>query len=164
MKKKWTILEAIISLFFFLMLVVAFLGVVTRYVFNRPVLFNEELARTLMVYIVLLGAIINTRDKEQLKVTFLTQFLSSKVNKKLNLVLNIIIVLAMIALVYYGVLLAIISGAQYTTALKIPFPIIYSTIPFMSMIILLYHLRDIISSLKERAASQRREKIRNRSI
>ena len=149
MKKNWPILEIIVSLSFFIMLLVTFLGVLTRYVFNRPVIFNEELARILLIDIVLIGAIINSRNKNQLRVDFFYKLLfSSKFKKKVDLILDIIIILGMAALVYYGVLLVFISKKQYTTVLHIPWTIIYSIIPFFSLIILFYHLKEILSLIR----------------
>lgn len=149
MKKKWTILDATVSFLFLVMLITTFIGVIMRYVFNMPLLFGEELARYLLIYIVMLGAIINTRDKDQLSITFLRKFLSSKVNEKLDLVFDIFIVLGMTALVYYGALLVTITGKETTSIMRIPWPLIYSSIPFFSMMILLHYLRDVINYLKK---------------
>ena len=130
-----------------------------RYVFNKPLLFSEELARIILILIVLIGATINSRDKNQLRVTFFTKFLSKKVNKELNLIINIIIVLSLSALTYYGVLLAFIAERQYTNVMKIPWPVVYLIVPFSSIIILLYHLKDILNFFKGQSENQRERKI-----
>lgn len=130
-----------------------------RYLFNRPLLFSGELARIILILIVLIGAIINSRDKKQLRVTFFTKFLSSKVNKKLNLIINIIIVLSLSALIYYGVLLAFIAERQYTNVMKIPLSVVYLIVPFSSIIILLYHLKDILNFFTGKNENQRERKI-----
>jgi len=159
MGNKWKISEVILSLFFFIMLIFTFLGVIMRYVFNKPLLFSEELARIILILIVLIGATINSRDKNQLRVTFFTKFLSKKVNKELNLIINIIIVLSLSALTYYGVLLAFIAERQYTNVMKIPWPVVYLIVPFSSIIILLYHLKDILNFFKGQSENQRERKI-----
>ena len=150
MNKKWSILETIIILFFFGMILITFLGVISRYVFSRPIMFNEELARLFLINIVLIGAILNSRDKNQLRVTFFYNFFSTKIKKKVDLAINIIIILAMAALIYYGIILIFVSQKQYTTVLHIPWTIIYSIIPIFSTMILVYHLRDVFNFIKNK--------------
>lgn len=160
MSIKWKISEAILALFFFIMLVITFSGIILRYIFNRPLLFSEELARIILILIVLIGATINSRDKNQLRVTFFTKFLSNKVNKGLNLIINIIIVLSLSALIYYGILLAFIAEGQYTNVMKIPLSAVYLIVPFSSIIILFYHLKDLLNFLKGMVKNKRRENLK----
>lgn len=150
MNKKWSFLEIIIVLSFLMMVLITFFGVVTRYIFNRPLIFNEELARILLIIIVLIGATVNSRDKNQLSVDVFYDLLfsSSRIKKTVDFIINSIVVIALVALIYYGILLMFISQKQYTTVLGIPFPIVYSIIPFSSLIILIYHFKEIVSYLK----------------
>ena len=151
MNRKWSILEIIVALLFFIMVLVTFMGVVFRYIFNRPIIFNEELVRFLLINVVLLASIINSRENKQLNVDvfFNLLFTKDKTRRIVTIIIDTIVVLAMAALTYYGVILVNISQKQHTTILKIPFPIVYSIIPFFAVATMFYHFKSIFNNLKK---------------
>ena len=149
MNRKWSILEIIVALLLIIMVLVTFMGVIFRYVFNRPIIFNEELVRFLLINVILLASIINSRDNNQLSVDvfFNLIFTKYRTRRVATIIIDTIVVLAMAALTYYGVILVNISQKQHTTILKIPFPIIYSIIPFFAIATMFYHFKSIYNNL-----------------
>ena len=57
---------------------ILFAGVVSRYVFNRPLTFTDELAAALFLWLAMLGAVIALRRAEHMRLAFLVGLLPSR--------------------------------------------------------------------------------------
>ena len=141
-------IERIIGYLLFGMVIITFIAVVSRYLFNRPVMANEELARLFMIWMILFGSIVNTRKHDQLRVTFLFKLLPLKAQRFLEVISDVILIIIMFYFIYYGIILVSIAQKQYTTVLQIPWSFVYSVIPISATGILLYYVRDLINLFK----------------
>jgi TRAP-type C4-dicarboxylate transport system permease small subunit len=143
-------IEEISGLLLLGMLIITFVGVLSRYIVNRPIIYTEELTRVFLIYMVLLGSIINARRHETLRVSFFVKLLPVKTQKFLDLIINAILLLVMFSLIYYGIVLTIMAQKQYTTVLKIPWPYIYAVVPITAAGVVGYVIRNLIDLLKNR--------------
>ena len=64
-----TAIEYIAALLVVAEIVVLFAGVVSRYVFHQPILWSDELASTLFLWLAMLGAVVALRRDEHMRMT-----------------------------------------------------------------------------------------------
>ena len=64
-----TVIEYIAALLVVAEIVVLFAGVVSRYVFHQPILWSDELASTLFLWLAMLGAVVALRHDEHMRMT-----------------------------------------------------------------------------------------------
>ncbi|MBY5926414.1 MULTISPECIES: TRAP transporter small permease [unclassified Halomonas] len=83
----------------------AALQVVTRYVFNSPLDWSEELAAHLLVWLVFIGAIGVQREDSHLRVEMLDEWLSPRLTNLLRLGFDVLALLTLLALTWGGYLL-----------------------------------------------------------
>ncbi len=97
MKKALDIVEMAIRfisrVFIGAIVAVIFYSVVMRYVFQRPPFWAEELSRFIFIWIIMLGAVLVTREQSHIEIVFIVNLLP----KKWRFVLSIFTRLLMIA-------------------------------------------------------------------
>ncbi|MDR1495865.1 MAG: TRAP transporter small permease [Clostridiales Family XIII bacterium] len=111
--------------------VVIFMQIIMRYVFNNSLSWSEELARYLFIWFSWLGVSIGQRNGEHISVTLLTDRLKPAPQKVVIFIKDIITLLILLVLVYYGVVVVgkQISMGVVSVALKIPMYVIYFSMP-----------------------------------
>lgn len=85
-----------------LMATLAFAGVITRYVFQMPIAFTEELEVNALVWLTLFGTASAFRRNKHLRMMFVQDKLSPKVRRLLGIVLNILCICLFVVLGYLG--------------------------------------------------------------
>jgi len=120
--------------------VLIFIQVIMRYVFNNSLSWSEELARYIFIWQIWLGTGVGIRLKEQIRVEIFSKKLSPSGAKWLNALALTILLLFCIFLVINGYhLVMMIAGRNaLSTALKIPLSYIYLSLPFSSAITSIY--------------------------
>lgn len=119
---------AIISLFTVIIITVLF-QVVSRYVFNSPPDWSEELARYCQVWMVLLTSSICIRKGTHLAVDYLTYQLNDKWNKILGIICQILIVFYVSTILFYGFKILEVGEFQFSTAMEIKMWFVYLIFP-----------------------------------
>ena len=74
-----TAIEYIAALLVLAEIVVLFAGVVSRYVFHQPILWSDELASTLFLWLAMLGAVVALRRDEHMRMTAIVGMVSPSV-------------------------------------------------------------------------------------
>lgn len=87
------VLNLISRLFIGATVAIIFYSVVMRYVFQRPPFWAEELSRFIFIWIIMLGAVLVTREQSHIEIVFIVNLLP----KKWRFVLSIFTRLLMIA-------------------------------------------------------------------
>ena len=105
------------------------LQVTSRYVFNRPTSWSEELARYLFVWITFLGAAVVIRKRRHVDVTVLTDRLPPGAAKVVYLVSDVAVLFMLGALTWAGAGLAIMAHRQLSAAMDLPMSLAYSAMP-----------------------------------
>lgn len=110
MKKKLTPLaiynhleEIILVAMFAVLVVVIFLQVIMRFVFNNSLSWSEALARLLFVWLTWMGVSIGAREGEHIRITAITEKLPFRLSQLVNIVSEAIVIVICVITMYYGV-------------------------------------------------------------
>lgn len=131
-----------------LMLLIVFLQVISRYVFNYTPSFAEELSRYLFVWIVFLSLPLVARVGGHMAIETLTSRISG-IKLKICRILSAIFTLAFLAIMtWQGVRMVMIANFQTSPAMVIPMSWVYVVIPFGCAVMALYVLADFVKLLQ----------------
>jgi len=118
------------------MSVVVFSQVIYRYVLESPLPWSEELARYLMVWLVLLGASLGLRSKALIGMEALINVFPAPL-KRFSVEAVLVFSLLFLALVMiYGIKLTIMNHAQFSPAMGIPMSLPYAAIPVGALLMI----------------------------
>ncbi|MDE5833602.1 MAG: TRAP transporter small permease [Desulfovibrio sp.] len=131
-----------------LMLLLVFVQVITRYVFNYTPSFGEELARYLFVWVVFLSLPLVARYGGHMAIETLTSRVKGGTLKFLNICADIFTIAFMGIMVWYGALMVMRTSYQTSPAMMIPMSWVYIVIPFGSGVMLIYALANLIDVLR----------------
>jgi TRAP-type C4-dicarboxylate transport system permease small subunit len=125
--------------------------VVSRYVFQDPSSFTDELARYMLIWVGMLGAAFVAGKKDHLAIDILLTSLSPTGQLKLMVLIDsCVLIFALTVMVIGGsnlVYITFILG-QKSAALQIPLAYVYGVIPFSGLLVIYYQVVAIILSLQ----------------
>lgn len=105
-----------------LMVVVVLVGTFWRYVLNDPILWTEEAARYLMIWMALIAASISMKRHEHLGVEILINRLPVKARKAMQLVTSLFVAYFLYVLTVQGTIMVWDARAQISPARVSPCP------------------------------------------
>jgi len=146
------------------MVIVIFMQVVMRYVFNNSLSWSEEFARYLFVWFSWIGVSAGLKDGEHLRVEILSTALVRRGFVKSNEMVNIIVSLVWLAttaiVTYYGfeVVMSQMELHVLTPAMRLPVWFGYLSIPACSGVVGIRLIIKIIDSLKVLLGRSERER------
>ncbi|MEN8120981.1 MAG: TRAP transporter small permease [Bacteroidota bacterium] len=114
--------------------------VITRYLFNSPSEYTDELSRYLLIWMGLLGAAYVTGQKAHIALDFFAKKFFGN-NKKLEISIQLLILVftTVIFLVGGGMLVYItLSLGQISSALNLPLGYVYLIVPVSGILIIFY--------------------------
>jgi TRAP-type C4-dicarboxylate transport system permease small subunit len=144
--------KALDAVLVFMMIVMAgavVLQVTSRYVFNNPTSWSEELARYLFVWITFLGAAVVIRKRRHVDVTVLTDRLPPSAAKFVYLIADLCVLFMLGALTWAGAGLAIMAHRQLSAAMDLPMSLAYSAMPVGTGLMFVFLVATIIWEWKE---------------
>lgn len=119
-------------------------GVVTRYVFNAPSSWVEEVCIALFIWMTFMGASALMRNDEVVRIDYLVRKLPAKAANFIDGLLRPILVMVAIAfMIYWGFKLLPHSQVRFTPALKIPYIYIYAAVPVSALFMAYHQIRQI---------------------
>lgn len=129
-------IDFLIALLLAVMTVTVFYQVFGRYVLGRAPAWSEELARFLLLFVVLLGTVSALRSGSHISVTMLFDGASAGTKHVLFWLRDLALgtVLALVA--WQGALFADINGTQASPAFEIPMAIPYASLPLAAALML----------------------------
>lgn len=131
-------------------------GVATRYLLGDQAKWTEELARFLLIWVSLLGGGIAYRNKEHLGIDFLTIQFDHETQRFVKLLTEAIaLVLIGSVLVFGGIRLVYdaLVAEQLTPALGWPMAVVYSVVPLVGVLMLLFSLESMMFHWNAEAAT-----------
>jgi len=140
------LLKLIMIIMFGVMLTALFLQIVSRFIFNFPLSWSEELARYLTVWMVFLGAGIAVRNNKLIKLDALVSRMSHRQQ------LIFLYTAAAVSLVFYIVVIAKsfdlikVVQIQKSPAMSLPMSVPYLAIPVGSFFMLLNTFAALIDA------------------
>lgn len=95
--------EIILVIMFVALVVITFLQVVMRFVFNHSLPWPEEAAKYLFVWVSWIGISIGAKHREHIKIEIFQKKLPGKAGNILNIVNDIIMIVICLVICYYGI-------------------------------------------------------------
>jgi len=122
--------------------------VVSRYVFNSPSEFTDELSRYLLIWVGILGASYVTGTRGHIAIDFfMEKYFSSRKKQNEYFIQASILVFAIAVLIVGGIRLVYITLTlgQISAALQIPLGYVYMVLPLGGFIISFYSLYHMLT-------------------
>jgi TRAP-type C4-dicarboxylate transport system permease small subunit len=117
--------------------------VVSRYVFQNPSSFTDELSRYMLIWVGMLGAAYVAGKNEHLAIDILLTKLDEKAQDKLMILINAcVFIFALVVMVIGGSNLVYLTFIleQKSAVLQIPLAYIYGIIPFSGLLVIYYQV------------------------
>jgi TRAP-type C4-dicarboxylate transport system permease small subunit len=121
--------EGITFFFFLVMCAFVFMQLFSRFVFNSPLVFTEEVSRFAYVWISFIGMSLATKTADHIRVDFFAGLLPRAVGTALGKTVNVVCLLILVYLAYLGIHFMAFSSMNVSGALKIPLNFVYASFP-----------------------------------
>lgn len=132
-----------IVLFAFLVLLVTW-QVITRFVFNDPSVFSEELAKYCFVWLVLFGSAYVFGENGHMSIEFIKDKFPAKLKMSVEVFIELVIIaFAAAVLVKGGYTVTVLAWTQLSASLQIPVGYLYAAMPISGVCIIFYCLYNI---------------------
>ncbi|NQD66436.1 TRAP transporter small permease [Bacillus haikouensis] len=105
----------------FIIVVVTILQVIARFVFDQPLVWSDELARFILIWMVFIGAAVVSFDDKHMAVEVFQEKMSPKVKLITSLLMRVLILLFIAITAYSSIELVKVSHYLESGALEIPF-------------------------------------------
>lgn len=139
------------------MTIVVSLQVFFRYILGQPLVWSEELARLLQVWLTYIAVGKMLSDRAHIEVDFFARLLPPAARVVLATLTDILIALFSVVLINAGIALAQVQMGSASTALRIPTAFFSMPLVLASILVLL-HLPDLVARRWEEFAAGRAEK------
>lgn len=123
-------------------------GIISRYCFNSPFDWTEELATFLFIWVSFLGAGVASAKRRHVTVDFITGKFSEKNMKKVRIVTNLLIIALMAVIAVGSVILLPQMKTHSSVALNISKVWFYLPIMVVSIYMILVYLVDVIEDIQ----------------
>ena len=105
------------------------LQVILRYLFGKPLLWSEEVARYLFVYFSLIGISYGIKENSHIRMVAFIQLLPERIQSIIDFVLNIMIAALFLWLAPQSIPFLGTQMKIYATATEIPMIFVYAVLP-----------------------------------
>ena len=146
------LLEGIVATVYGLTIVVMFIQVVMRYVFNEPFTWAEELSRYCFIWIVYLGAAIASKRAAHLKVDYLAPYMPPRLRSRIHIIFLLGSTAFLLLIVVKGVELAknFFVAPSYTME-WLPQGLVYAVIPLGALLMIVNMWRAHLGKQRQEA-------------
>ena len=135
------IFDWIVSLALFALTALVFTQVVSRYIFNSPISWTEEMARILFVWICFMGTFLALKTKGHIAVeTLLHRFFNAEARSYVTATADFLILYYCIYLAFMGFVMVQKTAQDFTPVLLIPFSYLYAAIALSGTLMACYLL------------------------
>lgn len=111
---KWILVVMLLA-----MTLVLFAQIVFRYFFEMPLVWSEEMALVLMLWITFLGAALLLESKEHISIDFLVEMMSPGAQRLMAIVATVLLLIFNVALTYGAFLVVEATASSITPGMKI---------------------------------------------
>lgn len=120
--------------------------VVSRYVFQSPSSFTDELSRYMLIWLGMLGAAYVAGKNEHLAIDILPQKLTGKPKMRLMIFIHIVIIAFVLPVMILGggnLVYITFVLEQKSATLQVPLAYVYAIIPLSGILVLYYQISNI---------------------
>jgi TRAP-type C4-dicarboxylate transport system permease small subunit len=145
----WNYLEEICTVFlFFLLLLVVFVQVASRVLFNSPLMFTEELARFLYVWIMFTGIGWMYKKRKNIALDLVFKVLSPRNKHIFDIVVNIVTIVTFSILIYWSFGFIRFQMVNPAPALRFPMGFVYSIGPVAMVVGIVRIVQNTIEDIR----------------
>lgn len=134
--------EIILMIFLAAMCIVLALQVFFRYVLNTPLIWSEEVARYLFVWITFIGAGYGVRKHLHIEMTFLFIKLPKQAQKVIQIIINIIAIIAFAYIIPESIKFMKSQHILSATTFSMPLSVLFSAVPIGIAILIIRIIQD----------------------
>lgn len=139
----------IVLVFLGMMFVILLFQIILRYFFNHPLIWSEELARYLFVWVAFIGASFGVRDSSHIKLTVIFNFFSKKLRTVISASTNIVCILFFIYLIPDSIRLAADQFSVASSAIGLPMGLVFLAVPVGFVLMSIRLLIDTIGLFRK---------------
>ena len=154
-------LDFILSGAAFIMLVlVTFVGVIMRYLFNNPLVWQEEMQLALVIWVVFFGASATFRTGGHVAIEIIVDSMPGKVRRVVEILGYLITCVVLLYLLKssMNLVLQMITTGRMTNILRVPYQFIYGAFPVSCVLMIINYTYSIYHShFKPQAAEKEGE-------
>lgn len=146
------IVERVLAVILSAMLILTFVQVTLRYVFNSPIAWSEEVTLVMLIWYGFLAMALGVKDDSHMSLEFFYVTFSEKGKKVLDLIRHILMLVFSILMTSYAVKLTRTSITKYLPASNISRSILYIAMLISGVLMVIYtlvHLINIYTDPKE---------------
>ena len=133
------LLEYLMGFLMTSLVILTFMEVVLRYVFNSPTSWSSELSRFLLIWMTFTGAAVVTRYATHLSMGFtIHRFVGPAVSRIIKICVNSCIIITMVIIGYYGLRIASIAGQRIAPMTGLRMYVPWASMPFSAFVMALY--------------------------
>lgn len=130
--------------------------VFTRYFLNDPASFTEELVRYLLIWTGFIGAAYAFSTREHMALLFVRDKFDPPMRKALTVGVDVIImIVAIVIMIYGGVLLAVSAEKEFSALLGIPRSLVYAMGPIAGVLIVIAQIINIYEDITGLAVGEK---------
>ena len=152
-------LKIICRLFMAIVVAILFYAVIMRYIFHLPPGWSMELSRYMFIWMVMLSAVLVTREQSHIQITFIVRYLPNKVRFVWLNILRILMI-GFCWMVQQGLAIYPTVSEASSPALGISMGWLYLSVPAGGVLMGIYILESIVESVIDQLkASSPKEKL-----
>lgn len=144
LSKLDTVVKWFLGILMILIVALTFYQVVMRYVFNNAPSWSEEMVRFMFVWSSFIAAAVGIKEHIHIGVDVFVGLLPPKVVRIIEVAVNCAIIVFAGYMIKYGWLVVKMTQRQPSPALGIPMSWVYSSVPVMGVLLILYCVLEII--------------------
>lgn len=139
------------SILLFVMLIILFMQVVLRYVFNAPTAWSDELARYLFIWFAYLAASMCALSNTHIRIDILAKVWPKIIRPYIFFVGNLIFFLFCVFTTYYGWLFteSLIQAGQVSLGLGIQMWVVFAALPVCNLLMMIRLIQSTIRVVKD---------------
>ena len=136
------------------MVVLIFVQVITRYIFENSLTWSEELARYVHIWQIWIGASLAVRKKEHIKVEAFKKIFNAKIQKVIDLIALLcwFSLAVFLAIAGTDLVTTIFAKGQNSPAMQMPIWLVYSAIPLGGLLMSIRLIQQIYFLFKPEKA------------
>ena len=120
-------------------------NIVARYFFNYALSWAEEVARYMMIWLVMLGAAMGVREGIHFRMEMVEHWVGPKLKTMLSLATQVVFGIIGFLLVWQGIILVKLTNFQYATATQMPMSWVYVSLPVSGFLMIFFVIERWIS-------------------
>jgi|GEM_PF-6709105 len=148
-EKKLSVMDIFCAVILIIMFAVVLAQIISRYVFNNVIVWSDELAKFLLIYVAIFGAVVAEERGSNVRFEFIIARLPRIPKLIVSIIMNAIVVTFYILTIIYSTRLSIEAHFMQGVALPmIRWSYIYACVPISFAILLFMHVKKMVFEIK----------------